>query len=170
VADDLLSAIFERQLALQKSSYGGDPNDLPFPEKINYIRVMALALEDEVHEALNETAWKTWQASEHINRDAYVGELVDALHFLVNLALAVGVSPDEFAERYFEKATKNEKRMADGYDGVSSKCPQCKRDMNDRGVKCVAPGSSLDVQAGYCDKLKMAYSFTTGDGGYVLTN
>jgi hypothetical protein len=151
---DLLTAIFERQLELQKTSYSGDPAELPMKDRIEFIRWNVIAIEDEIHEALGEVSWKPWQTGEYINREAYVGELVDALHFLVNLCLAVGAGPDEIAERYFAKANKNKARMADGYDGVSSKCPLCKRDTNDTGVRC---GPIKFTDESYCQQFNIDY-------------
>jgi dimeric dUTPase (all-alpha-NTP-PPase superfamily) len=127
----MLSEIFEKQLALQINSFGGDPGALPDVERIEYIKSMTLAATDELHEALAEVGWKPWATSRHINRDAYLGELIDVLHFWVNLCLAVGADADEIIERYTEKANRNAKRQANGYDGVTGKCDVCKRALDD---------------------------------------
>jgi dimeric dUTPase (all-alpha-NTP-PPase superfamily) len=132
----MLDLIFEKQKALQVRSYGGDPAELPDEERIAYVRNMTLALEDELHEALAETGWKPWATSRHINREAYVGELVDALHFLVNLFLVVGAGADEVHARYIEKSTRNAKRQSDGYDGLAGKCTSCRAALDDAGVTC----------------------------------
>ena len=127
----MLHEIFEKQLALQIGSFGGDPANLSDVEKIDYIKSMTLAATDELHEALGEVGWKPWATSRHINRTAYLGELIDVLHFWVNLCLVVGATPEEIAERYAEKAKRNAKRQADGYDGVTGKCEACKRALDD---------------------------------------
>lgn len=134
----MLHLIFERQLKLQKDSFGVDPDDLSNEERIEFIKNMVLAATDELHEALNEVGWKPWASSRHINRDAYVGELIDVMHFLVNLFLAVGATADEVEYRYQEKADKNARRQLDGYDGVTGKCPECRRAYDDIGVTCTA--------------------------------
>jgi hypothetical protein len=151
---DLLTTIFERQLKLQVSSYGGDPNDLPIEDKIQYIRVMTLAAINELNEAVDETSWKTWVTDNYINRDAYVGELVDVLHFLVNLCLAVGVTPAELEALYQAKADKNKARMESGYDGVSTKCPLCKRALDDEAVRC---GPIKFTDEFYCQEFHIDY-------------
>lgn len=127
----MLHEIFEKQLALQIGSFGGDPAYFSDVEKIDYIKSMTLAATDELHEALAEVGWKPWATSRHINRTAYLGELIDVLHFWVNLCLVVGATPEEIAERYAEKADRNAKRQADGYDGVTGKCEACKRALDD---------------------------------------
>lgn len=128
----MLDEIFERQLELQTKSFGVDPRELKDQDMADYVQSMSLALTDEIHEALNEVGWKPWATSRHVNREAYVGELVDALHFLVNLFLLVGADADEVYDRYVEKSQRNKKRQADGYDGVSGKCPTCSRAMDDK--------------------------------------
>jgi dimeric dUTPase (all-alpha-NTP-PPase superfamily) len=134
----MLDEIFDRQLKLQTRSFGVDPFNLDPEAKVQFIKDMTLALEDELHEALGEVGWKPWATSRHINDKAFGGELVDALHFLVNLFLAIGWSADEVLQAYLLKASKNEARQRRGYDGVSGKCPRCHRALDDDGVKCTA--------------------------------
>lgn len=133
---DRLAEMFELQRKLQADVYGTDPAELPMGDRLNFLTVMNLALQDELHEALAETGWKPWATSKHINEDAYKGELVDAWHFFMNLCLAAGMSADELHDRYIAKRLKNIKRQEDGYDGVSTKCPGCKRALDDDAVGC----------------------------------
>ena len=124
------------QLQLQIKSYGSDPGDLDDEGKLDWIRWNMLALEDELHEALAEVGWKPWAKSKHINRDAFISELVDAFHFLMNLMLIVDCDADEFLAKYFEKRGINAARQAAGYDGVAGKCQTCKRALDDVAVLC----------------------------------
>lgn len=126
----------QAQWELQVKSFGADPKALDDEGKLEWIRWNMIALEDELHEALAETGWKPWAKSKHINRDAYVSELVDAFHFLMNLMLVVDCSAEEFLDKYFEKRGINADRQAVGYDGVSTKCKSCKRALDDPAVKC----------------------------------
>lgn len=132
---------FEKALAaqheLQVTSFGKDPkNGLTDEEKMDWIRWNVLALEDELHEMLQETGWKPWAKSKHINRDAYVSELVDSFHFFMNLMLIVNCSPEELLKKYFEKRKVNIKRQAEGYDGIEGKCRMCHRALDDDAVHC----------------------------------
>lgn len=135
-----LQLILDRQLRLQTQSFGQDPRALEGDDRAQYVRDMTLALIDELSEALNETGWKPWASSRHLNRDAYVAELVDALHFLANLFLVAGVSENEITALYMAKAEKNRLRQENGYDGVSSKCQTCGRALDDTAVSCTADG------------------------------
>lgn len=130
------------QHQLQIRSFGQDPKQLTDEQKLEWIRWNVLALEDELHEALAETGWKPWAKSKHVSREAFVSELVDAFHFLMNLMLVVDCDADEFLDKYFEKRGLNEKRQAAGYDGVTGKCPQCKRALDDVAVTCTEAGCS----------------------------
>lgn len=132
----MLKTIFDRQLKLQRDSFGIDPGQMSEDAKIQYIRDMILAATDELHEALNETGWKPWASSRHINREAFVGELIDVMHFMVNLWLAVDATPEEIEQKYLAKANKNAKRQADGYNGVDGKCTICGRAFDDAAVTC----------------------------------
>lgn len=124
------------QYELQKNSFGADPKSLDINDSLEWIRWNVLALEDELHELLAETGWKPWAKSKHINRDAYVSELVDAFHFLMNLMIVVDCDADEFLAKYAEKRGLNAQRQAEGYDGVSGKCVKCKRALDDTAVLC----------------------------------
>jgi len=132
----MLKMIFEKQLELQTRSYGVDPSTLEGEDRRRYIVDMTTALTDELHEALAETGWKPWATSRHFNRDAYLNELIDALHFLVNLMLVAGANPTEIAGRYLEKNALNAARQQAGYDGVTGKCNNCGRALDDPDVTC----------------------------------
>lgn len=114
---DMLQEIFEMQAALQVR-FDTDPRRMNRLEVIEYIRWNVLALEDELHEALQEMGWKPWSTSRHLNREEYVGELIDALHFLVNLFLAAAVEPEEVMRRYVMKHHVNRQRQENGYTGL----------------------------------------------------
>lgn len=135
----------EAQHLMQVKSFGQDPKTLSDPEKLEWIRWNMLALMDELHEALAETGWKPWAKSKHIERNAYVSELVDAFHFLMNLMLVVDCSADEFLAKYFEKRDVNVARQAEGYDGVTGKCQKCKRALDDAAVACTVESCAQDV-------------------------
>lgn len=124
------------QLALQIKSFKVDPQSLSDEQKMDWIRWNVLAMEDELHEALAETGWKPWAKSQHINREAFISELVDAFHFFMNLMIIVNCTPDELLAKYAEKREVNAQRQEDGYDGVSGKCPNCKRALDDSAVLC----------------------------------
>ena len=50
--------------------------------------------------------------------------------------LALGMDAQMVKEMYDAKHEKNAKRQEEGYDGVSTKCPGCKRALDDNAVHC----------------------------------
>lgn len=146
---DRLGEMFELQGNLQRETYGAHPSDIyeepldtefeQFPNRIQFIKDMHIAIGDELSEFMGEIGWKPWATSRHINFEAAQGELVDAFHFFMNLAMAVDMTPDMLYTKYKAKRLKNIKRQQDGYDGVVGKCPNCKRAYDDEAVKCFEP-------------------------------
>lgn len=117
-------------LDLQIKSYGQDPSKLEGEERMDFIRWNILAATDELHEALNETGWKPWVTSNHLNREEFIGEMVDVLHFIANLLVTAGCTGEELGRRYAEKQYRNAKRQEEGYTGTD-KCPTCRRAFDD---------------------------------------
>jgi dimeric dUTPase (all-alpha-NTP-PPase superfamily) len=112
--------LLEKQRQLQVQSFGTDPYDLSGDDLVEFVRWNVLAATDELHEALNVlSGWKPWSDAEPAiaDRDAYVEELVDVMHFVGNLLLAAGVTDRELEQAYDEKARKNAERQEEGYTG-----------------------------------------------------
>ncbi|UYL86817.1 MazG-like nucleotide pyrophosphohydrolase [Microbacterium phage Rona] len=160
---DTLQELLDAQSALQDKMPTPHPTDLfvevlnrprHCPEAVRFLEWNVTALTDELHELLGETGWKPWATSKHVNLDAARGEAIDALHFLLNIFLALGMSSREVMMAYRNKHAKNAKRQEDGYDGVSTKCPGCHRALDDDAVTChVDPTGRLGDQVGViiCD-------------------
>ena len=119
-----------------ESMKDGDPRTLEGEKLVEFIRWNVLALENELHEMLQEVKWKPWAKVEEgedriIDRTRFIKELVDAFHFFMNLVLAGAPAhrteeiAGEFAAAYFEKNRINAQRQAEGYTG--KKCPVCGR-------------------------------------------
>lgn len=130
------------QFQLETQSFGHNPPQLGEAggaERADFFRWNAYAVEDELHEAGQEIAWKPWASTDHFNREAYLKELVDLLFFVGNLVLLAGAVgdhatyieelADELWELYQAKVEINAARMRDGYDGVTEKCPKCRREL-----------------------------------------
>lgn len=135
MSKDKLNQIFDMQREYQLA-LGHDFEKMTMRRRIAYILEMSYALTDEVHESTKEVGWKSWAKSKHINEEAYRSELIDVFFFLINLMLAAGMNPLSIWRGYKAKLKKNYERIRTKYDGVSTKCPVCKRDYNDAGVEC----------------------------------
>jgi dimeric dUTPase (all-alpha-NTP-PPase superfamily) len=123
---DIFERIMDRQLELQRDSFMIDPTELSGEARNNYVAAMATALNVEIGEALQEISWKPWASGEWFHREAYLMELIDALHFWMNLVLIATNDPMDVIEVYMRKAQINADRQREGYTG-EGKCPKCGR-------------------------------------------
>jgi dimeric dUTPase (all-alpha-NTP-PPase superfamily) len=135
---------------------GKDIADFTPEERMQALLENAYSLCDEIHEAMSESGWKPWTTSYHVNTQAFHDELVDAWHFFMNLMLHTGMSADDLYRGYLRKNGVNIHRQAIGYDGVSTKCPECKAAYDDLATKCKPGHSDPDVgtSTAWCDKIK----------------
>lgn len=140
---DRLEEIIARQLDLQLNHFKAIGAGSTYEERMQYLKDNLIALEHELHEALDETNWKPWTTREgFMDTEPYIGELIDALHFLLNLFIVTApeLSAADFATliytRYMAKAQVNEERQAAGYDGLN-KCPNCRRSYDDSSTRCL---------------------------------
>jgi hypothetical protein len=115
---------------LQIGSFGTDPAQLDGADRVEYVRWNVLAAHDELSEVLGEISWKPWASASFFNRDEYIGEVVDVLHFAANLLVAAGCTDEELDARYTAKMQKNRDRQAASYTGTH-KCPRCRRAFDD---------------------------------------
>jgi hypothetical protein len=140
---DNLLHLLTMQERLQREAYATDIGQLTPEQRVNFIKDMVLAATDELHEALAETSWKPWASTfGEVNDDAFFAELVDLVHFVMNLLLTAvpGADPARVTAMlvagYEVKNAKNLRRQVEGYDGKSNKCPACKRALDDEAVRC----------------------------------
>lgn len=148
---------------MQEASFGYSFEDMPLADKIQYVKDMVLALEDEAHEVLGEVKWKPWSHAEpYINRREYIKELVDAQHFIANLLVAVDCTDDEFWSTYQAKMDVNKERQAreGGYLSVAGhdKCVECTRSFDDVGKSDAYEGLCL-----ICEKRRISDLGTFND-------
>lgn len=134
--DPRFTRLLEMQRQVQQLYIGDDPGELPPERKMAFLMETGLGLIHEVVEAQAETGWKPWATSNHINRDAYRGELADIFIFFMNLMLIDGMTMVNLDQLVQAKQKKNIARKLNGYDGVTTKCPGCKRAYDDDAVKC----------------------------------
>ena len=126
VQADIMRQVMAQQLEMQIGSFGVDPRFLHGESRDHYVQAMALALMVEVGEAMQEISWKPWATGQWFHREAYLEELIDVLHFWMNLVLVATDKPEELLAAYQRKAEVNVNRQATGYTG-EAKCPECGR-------------------------------------------
>lgn len=123
--------------ALQEEAFGRDFSSQDPDEFADAIVMNHSALIVELGEFMAEVGWKDWATPRGwVNRDAAIGELVDAGHFLANLLVRLEVTDAEWEQRYRAKQEINRNRQRSGYDGTTGKCPTCRRALDDEYVNC----------------------------------
>jgi hypothetical protein len=128
--------MFGDQADLQEALYGMAPAEFDEQRKLQYVKDMTLALFAEAAEMLQEVQWKPWSSRQgEISRDAYVGECIDMLQFVMNLFAVVHATPEEIQSKLARKHGVNRQRIIDGYDNAE-KCPVCKRALDDVTTEC----------------------------------
>ena len=131
--NDLLTIIFNKQRELQEKCFPGGVPRLGVPSKEKdlltnlfrwqqYVNQQLLAIHEEAVEVMKETAYKSpdaavygYKKSQAVNLDNMKKELVDLLHFFINLCLAAEVTPVALAAAYLDKNAVNHARQDHGY-------------------------------------------------------
>ena len=105
--------IMESQEKLQEA-YGLLPlkNGRDRNEKL---KDMMFCMEDELHEAMHEFAWRSWTSSDNMNTYRVKEELRDAFQFFVNCMLFIGITPEELMVMVKDKQKINWQRIESGY-------------------------------------------------------
>jgi dimeric dUTPase (all-alpha-NTP-PPase superfamily) len=90
--------------------------------KQQWINQMILAMFEETVEIMRETPYKNpnfvpfgWKKTQLGDSEKFKGELVDLLHFFVNLCIGAELGPDELVQRYLAKNKINHERQDHGY-------------------------------------------------------
>lgn len=141
-----------------QTSLGYDFPQMTVRERITFIKEMYIAALSELSEALDETSWKPWTKGEpRLNSDALTSELSDCWQFTTNMWFAAfpNATPEELAEKMWltlnAKLIVNRQRAESRtYDGVTDKCRQCSRALDDPHTKC-----SENTTSWWCEDLQM---------------
>jgi hypothetical protein len=125
---DLLATIFFGQGELMENYheieekngspvvYGGDYGDLSSRRVQARIHELYGYLVRELSEAMQELKLKPWKQTEKLtDREAFVNEVGDAMHFFVELCITAGITAEDLFAAYFRMHAKNVERQDNGY-------------------------------------------------------
>ena len=118
----MLKEIMNKQLELQ-NRLGTNFAELSDEQRAEFMRNHRGYLEDELAEALYEMPnYKLWKDYSNMTEDArnmawqkVRMELIDCLHFFVNLLLCAGMTAEEVHAMYMAKNKENHRRQDSGY-------------------------------------------------------
>jgi hypothetical protein len=120
---DRLDEMFEQQrefmkLLVEKRGFPKFPVDITSKEGQKFLKSITHDCMGELFEAnqhlKNSKGHRATEITE-IDREAYVEELVDALHFFFEIVILSGVSLDEIVDSYMKKGETNVSRIVGGY-------------------------------------------------------
>lgn len=78
---------------------------------LNYCRAMS----QELAELTDSVPWKWWAKYQKYDKQNAQVEVVDLFHFLISLALVLGLSADDVYNLYMQKNKVNWQRQESGY-------------------------------------------------------
>lgn len=116
---NLFDELLVRQDAIQLL-LGNDVQGMDDVQRVAFIRDMTLAGTSELYELLDTVQWKPWASGYEgapIDHDEFRKEFSDVLIFMLNLALAAGLTGDQIYAGISTKIKINAERAKSKYDG-----------------------------------------------------
>lgn len=123
-----LQFLMESQTKFQERM-GHNFKKMTLQERAAYIKEHGYFLMEEVMEMFREMPYhKSWKDYSHLTQEEIEEkeklmrqEAIDALHFMINIFLALGMSEEEIIEMYKEKNKLNYQRQEDSKLGYVNK-------------------------------------------------
>ena len=109
---DKLDALFELQMMLADKCTRNEYDEKTVDGKVS---LLCTAMIHEVVELQRETNWKWWKTPVEFNLSNAKEELIDVLHFVIQCAIEMDMTPDEIVKVYKSKHEENVRRQEDGY-------------------------------------------------------
>jgi hypothetical protein len=136
-SSDTLGEIMKIQADTQRTVYGYEFENMSLRELMNYWHLNNHCMIDEIHEATDalggikdgkgNAIWKRWKKdypayekmkfsdlSESDQLECKF-EIIDILHFFMNYAISIGMTPQEMYNMYISKNIENRDRQNRGY-------------------------------------------------------
>jgi len=137
LSKDTLGDIMSLQKDTQENTYGFDFSNMSLRDVMNFWHANTHAMIDEIHEATDalggikdgsgNAVWKYWKKdftkysnikfSDLSKNDQIEAkfEIIDMLHFFMNYAASIGMTPQEMYNMYMSKNEENRARQKRGY-------------------------------------------------------
>lgn len=111
---DELKSLLQKQRKLSENWI--DYNNLTLKDQEKFHKEVCLAAMAEMMEVLNEINWKPWKKKKkQIDLKHLEEELIDVLHFWLELCLIWGISSKKIIDTYNMKNKVNHQRIKDKY-------------------------------------------------------
>jgi hypothetical protein len=136
-SQDSLGDIMKLQKDTQEKVYDFDFSEMTLREIMDFWHVNTHSLIDEIHEATDalggikdgsgNAIWKYWKKDYEKYENMKFSdlsesdkleckfEIIDMLHFFMNYAISIGMTPQEMYNMYMSKNKENRERQSRGY-------------------------------------------------------
>jgi hypothetical protein len=136
-SSDTLGDILNLQADTQKNVYGYKFEEMSLRELMEFWHMNTHAIVDEIHEATDalggikdgngNAIWKKWKLAYSTYKTKKFSDLsendqleckfevIDMLHFFMNYAISIGMTPSEMYNMYMSKNLENRRRQQNNY-------------------------------------------------------
>ena len=119
IGADNLAIMMEKQKELSvylggTNGHSTYPKDGPVEKRLH---ALCTAIIHETIELDRHTNWKWWKKASEINKAEAREELIDIVHFVLQAAIELEMTPEQVRDEYLKKAEVNLQRQRDGYRG-----------------------------------------------------
>jgi hypothetical protein len=136
-SSDTLGDILNLQADTQKNVYGYKFEEMSLRELMEFWHMNTHAIVDEIHEATDalggikdgngNAIWKKWKLAYSTYKAKKFSDLsendqleckfevIDMLHFFMNYAISIGMTPSEMYNMYMSKNLENRRRQQNNY-------------------------------------------------------
>ena len=111
---DQLRELFRLQRALNER-IGVRTEGMTTEDKTKWLLNYCRAMSQEIAELTDSVPWKWWAKYQKFDEQNARVEVVDLFHFLVSLALSLGMTADDVFQAYVRKNEVNFRRQDNGY-------------------------------------------------------
>lgn len=111
---DMLKAMFHMQEELNKR-IGVDCSSMTEEEQIKWVLNYCRATTQELAELTDSVPWKWWAKYQEFDKHNAKIEVVDLFHFIISLAMVLGMSAEDVHDVYMQKNKVNFDRQDSGY-------------------------------------------------------
>jgi len=112
--NDMLTELFEMQDKLN-CRIGVDWRGMSEEDQQKWVLNYCRAMTQEIAELTDSVPWKWWAKYQEYDQQNARVEVVDLFHFLISLALVLGMSAEDVHNLYMQKNKVNFERQDSGY-------------------------------------------------------
>lgn len=119
---DMLEEIFRMQEQLNSRIAPECIRCATNEEKAKWLLNFSRAAQQELAELVDSMPWKWWAKYQKFDEQNARVEIVDLIHFIISMALVLGMTPEDVFQAYVKKHSVNNNRQNEGYAEKKEDC------------------------------------------------